>query len=1091
MQSARPKAVVWDPRPGSSRFVIGGGSELRMYKWEEGKSLQDSRATTLAVVSELSQLRTFAWSPHQSLHDLVAVGLTTGRTLLLRLDASASPSAVRQAQEGVVPTVSAVQINVRHSRPCNVVAFCSERPGLLAIGLEKARGESLLLFDIEASASTLEGGRGGSSSTYPQSHNHSTIATSSRLGLNRNASPSASVTHGASSAVSTPGGASTEPQPLVQMGSSETVTSAAWLACGSTSNTGPILVAGMGGKWLRAYDLRSPQSPAATWGSRSILSISANPFNGYQFTSHGDDGIVKLWDLRKSSDPLLSFSEVDACANPPTTRVRPSSVSAKPLADMAWSPTRRGVFATLEKDSNCIRVWNLADGPLAYPTRSGHDTSHHPQHHNHLHQRKASQPSTTPEDPLRLPIVLYDQRPQPFQYTLSAFAFASSASHSNSTHFIGVSRDTANPGTSGQKIEIIELLDSQYSGFTSESLVVPTEYQPTGFKSFNLKTPESDAARAALEAARESPAELAREGDDILDGTPTFNEQRRLDRGRSLSLSSVLAPLNLTNVERSQTPRPPGASALRTLSRVRAEATDVDIDGLAALAKDQSIILRDRVEQGYGASAITNATLGEEMQIDTSMAEFWKWIARAEVLARDACLLDFDFRFRGVISILLGFPASSSNSQRSAKTPSSSTPSARSTYSDITRSLRIGDEARQKNAAYAAAANALVSRRKIDKTFSISASSFPAQRKLALQCCGSDWEEDWEVVCQRFVQRGDYASAARHAFFSGRLEPAMNYLRGCTDENLRLLAPVLAAYVVQKESAKGSDNVYADLCRSLSSDAETPWVRAMFAYLASGDWRECLDESALALKDRAAVALRFLDDTDLVPFLQEIGKEALGIGDLEAVILFGLRGDGLDLISNFVDRTADVQTAAIASSFVYPGIFRDNRRVSRWIESYRTMLDSMELYTARAIFDAAQGRRSRVAMEQARTSGRNTEANSVAAALRRTAPPQMLLRCTYCSENITVRNPSSFGDRGGLPTAGVKANMCPTCNKGLPNCSVCLTKPTVYAFGADGSSSMCWCQNCRHGGHVAHILEWFEKSEVCPVTDCDCRCRAG
>ena len=119
------------------------------------------RFATLAVVSELGQLRTFAWSPDPSVPDLMAVGLTTGRTLLMRLDASASPSAVRQAEQGVVPRLSAVSLNVRHSRPCNVVAFCAERPGLLAVGLEKARGESLLVFDVEASASSLEGSRDG------------------------------------------------------------------------------------------------------------------------------------------------------------------------------------------------------------------------------------------------------------------------------------------------------------------------------------------------------------------------------------------------------------------------------------------------------------------------------------------------------------------------------------------------------------------------------------------------------------------------------------------------------------------------------------------------------------------------------------------------------------------------------------------------------------------------------------------------------------------------------------------------------------------------------------------------------------------
>jgi hypothetical protein len=60
-------------------------------------------------------------------------------------------------------------------------------------------------------------------------------------------------------------------------------------------------------------------------------------------------------------DPLLSFSEVDA-GSVPVRRPRGNTV-AKQLAETAWSPDRRGVFATLEKDGAALRVWQLVDGP--------------------------------------------------------------------------------------------------------------------------------------------------------------------------------------------------------------------------------------------------------------------------------------------------------------------------------------------------------------------------------------------------------------------------------------------------------------------------------------------------------------------------------------------------------------------------------------------------------------------------------------------------------------------------------------------------------------------------------------------------------
>lgn len=128
--------------------------------------------------------------------------------------------------------------------------------------------------------------------------------------------------------------------------------------------------------------------------------------------------------------------------------------------------------------------------------------------------------------------------------------------------------------------------------------------------------------------------------------------------------------------------------------------------------------------------------------------------AGAEMLSKDAFCNDYDFRMRGVIPIIVGFPSiSSSAASTSTTSPRQShhspKPTSRTLISDIHRSIRRGDEAQTKNAAYLAAATALVAKRRMDGTFAISSSAFAAQRKLALSVCGSDWEEDFEVVCAR------------------------------------------------------------------------------------------------------------------------------------------------------------------------------------------------------------------------------------------------------------------------------------------------------------------------------------------------------
>lgn len=76
------------------------------------------------------------------------------------------------------------------------------------------------------------------------------------------------------------------------------------------------------------------------------------------------------------------------------------------------------------------------------------------------------------------------------------------------------------------------------------------------------------------------------------------------------------------------------------------------------------------------------------------------------------------------------------------------------------------------------------------------------------------------------------------------------------DEKLKLLAPILASYLAQRDQ-QGNTH-FRELCSALSTDLEDAFMRAMFAYIATGDWSEVLEEDALPLKDRVGIALRFL-----------------------------------------------------------------------------------------------------------------------------------------------------------------------------------------------------------------------------------------
>jgi len=81
------------------------------------------------------------------------------------------------------------------------------------------------------------------------------------------------------------------------------------------------------------------------------------------------------------------------------------------------------------------------------------------------------------------------------------------------------------------------------------------------------------------------------------------------------------------------------------------------------------------------------------------------------------------------------------------------------------------------------------------------------------------------------------------------------------------------------------------------------------------------------------------------------------------------------------------------------------------------------------MFDAARGRRARAAFEQARLAGRNAEAKEVAGAMRRTAPPQIVVRCQFCATNIAPsKGAGMLGElneagRGAGAQLGVKVRL--------------------------------------------------------------------
>lgn len=214
---------------------------------------------------------------------------------------------------------------------------------------------------------------------------------------------------------------------------------------------------------------------------------------------------------------------------------------------------------------------------------------------------------------------------------------------------------------------------------------------------------------------------------------------------------------------------------------------------IPSLEKDISITMRKRAIEGYGLDPIRN----RRMVKDPGLHELWSWIDHAATISAGgrAFVNDYDFGFKGVLSILRGFPphenASSpipsheaSNAYNGKRTSTISSRRNRvisqqtgpaGVVDDVRSSIKKGDANRAQEAAYARACAALNKKNGVTP-FTIS--SRPAQRQLALASIGPDFANgDVASVIRRYEQHNQPEKAAAWALFSGNIELAIRSLK--------------------------------------------------------------------------------------------------------------------------------------------------------------------------------------------------------------------------------------------------------------------------------------------------------------------------
>lgn len=822
----------------------------------------------------------------------------------------------------------------------------------------------------------------------------------------------------------------------------------------SEDASGMQLMAG-GYKLLREFDLRN-SSPAPIYqvATKSTMNLTLDPFQPHMFSSMSEDGSVSIWDRRKlqSGGKGAVASETPALHFPKLV----SELQRRGLAPcFRYSTIRRGEFAAV-LNGELIRRWNTGIVPksadIDVPTFSAESGVV-------ANQKQQSAKLYNPNEDLLFVALVLDSKTD-FPRVIS-FDYAPDNLSHTSTRFVCMREK----GLAFQ--------------MPVEESVESFDFNP--FNEFSMAGPEG-AVTHFLDASR--PINMKDANHPPLD-----------PKNEGLGIPSALYSEDVTStIDEEEAPDPMSHSRADHLHFKQTSLRDpLGFSPHALqdpsfflnklLQNDICAVTRERAVLGYGVDSEKNLEVleqTEEAGASLLLQNTWKWLGLAKKSLEKGTMVKegVDLGYIGMLAMWKGVEELKGQNRATLNT-------------------QVSDEL------FDNAVKAIVyyKGKKSSGISVFNSTERKMQRKLCLIVCG------WYLTAHEFdekinvlVNGGQVEKAAGWAVFHGDVTRAIEILASAKDERLQLMSTAVAGYLAYKDS--NVNLPWNDQCRKLSLELENPYLRAIFAFIADNDWWDVLDEHNLPLRERLGIAIRFLSDKDLNLYLNRVVEAVVSLGELEGLILTGITPRGINLLQSYVDRTSDVQTAALIAQFAVPRYFKDPR-VDHWVHCYRELLDSWALFKQRAKFDIAR-------VKSSKTSAGNVSI--------RPPPRQIFLQCKQCKKNMcsattknmkgTTSNPlmiKQFNDRLNLKEKSNLFTLCPHCGASFPRCSVCLLTlgAPIQQFSEPGherevhsavhenfNSKFSFCLSCNHGYHAHHAEQWFSKHYVCPVPDCNCRCNS-
>ncbi|PFH53658.1 hypothetical protein AMATHDRAFT_137028 [Amanita thiersii Skay4041] len=1072
------KRVVWHPRH-DDRFVVGGGTQITLYELTKNNE-QHPEIRHVSSRHDLHHMRCFAWSPEPRFNDLIAVGTTTGRVDLIRLQASARS----HSKSSVLSAGPTVPLAVRNSRACNALAFSTADPNYLAVGLDKVRGDpSLVIWDLTSTRPLLQ--------IPGESWSHHLHTIPAHLAIPRAIEPQHH--------------SRTDPRILQQHAPTEVVSALSFVP-----NTTHLLLAGISNRWLRFFDLRAP-TPSKVQG------IAADPLEPHRIACWGgDEGVVSIWDARKLVQPVLIFSERDAGADGGGWVAGGAGAGGTGVYVQAeWASIRRGTLATLERDSRFVRVWDvLSARPYVVEgegsssgTRAGAGSGaggsggawYQPMYSPFGPGSGTEAYGTSWNSSVTL-VLSNTRRSKSFPRVLSSFALLpSTPSFSNG---MGISSKIMVVNKEGD-LELYAMHDGpkQVAWSARGDLAI------SGGRTFKLVTGSQlgDAGDVGTTMLRDKMEGLGVVSKRTADGgqRPAFSRTASSSHGAGALTTLAMLSRRVSGQEAKEKEKEKERAGWRS------DAKRKEIMLTRVVQEDISMVMKQRAVKGYGIgrpqhNALVIRDVDDGHGSTEMLSDLWLWIRHSQdLLSTPTSLInEYDFAYQGLSAIWEGFPPTPSTPMTMyvpvhahANAARVVAAAARQLYSHSHPSSASQSYTQNGQSDYQAALSVLVKR--INKNMGGSdaadawrppvASHKLLQRQVALQLCGwSVREDDLMGAIRRWEKEGAYPRAACWLVFMKQYDKAVELLMRSNDESHRMMSGTLAALLPSvllgssPPSAKNEE--LRQHCERLIVRLHDPYFRVLLTHLMLGDWSEVLEEDSLPFRERLAIAFQFLSDRSLSSYLKRSVEQATVRGDIDSVIVTGLRcRAGMDILQKYIDRTGDVQSVAILSALAWPSRQQQlDTRPERWLEAYRDLLDGFRLFDCRVGFDIERGQVMNAAIQNGEVGAGEW------------VPGQIMIRCRDCGK--TVNGP------------GVGPTLCPHCNRQLPRCSICLmpleiVRDASRVLGESGhvhkdtiDDAIVICQTCRHGGHASHIMAWYwtedgkRNHETCAVADCQCRC---